>query len=65
FGEGANKRVDALVERASILVLASHSDALIKTMCNKAILLQGGRVIASGSVDDVIKEYHDLNKSVA
>ncbi|MCA9461670.1 MAG: ABC transporter ATP-binding protein [Nitrospira sp.] len=65
FAERANKRVDALVERASILVLASHSDALIKTMCNKAILLQGGRVIASGSVDEVIKEYHDLNKSVA
>jgi ABC-type polysaccharide/polyol phosphate transport system ATPase subunit len=65
FAERANKRVDALVERASILVLASHSDALIKAMCNKAILLQGGRIIASGSVDDVIKEYQELNKSVA
>ena len=65
FAERANKRVDALVERASILVLASHSDALIKAMCNKAILLQGGRIIAQGSVDDVIKEYHQLNQSVA
>lgn len=65
FAERANKRVDALVSRASILVLASHSDALIKTMCNKAILLQGGLIVASGSVDDVIKEYQDINKSVA
>lgn len=65
FAERANRRVDALVARASILVLASHSDALIKTMCNKAILLQGGLIVASGSVDDVIKEYQELNKSVA
>ena len=65
FADRANKRVDALIERSSILVLASHSDALIKAMCNKAILLQGGRIIASGSVEDVTKEYQSLNKSVA
>ena len=65
FADRANKRVDALIERSSILVLASHSDALIKAMCNKAILLQGGRIIASGSVEDVTKEYQSLNQSVA
>ena len=61
FVERVNKRVSALIKRSSILVLASHSDALIKSMCNKAILMDHGRVIASGSTDDVIKEYHWMN----
>ena len=55
------ERVDELIKRSSMLVLASHSDALIKSMCNKAILMDHGRVIASGSTDDVIKEYHRMN----
>ncbi|MCA9471197.1 MAG: ABC transporter ATP-binding protein [Nitrospirales bacterium] len=62
FADRAKERVDALVERSSILVLASHSDALVKTMCNKAVLLQGGRILASGGVDEVIEEYHAMNQ---
>jgi ABC-type polysaccharide/polyol phosphate transport system ATPase subunit len=39
FTERMTHRVTALVERSSILVLASHADGLIKDMCNKAVLL--------------------------
>jgi len=62
FAERAKQRVDALIERASILVLASHSDSLVQTMCNKAILLQGGRIMATGGVDEVIEAYQKMNK---
>ena len=62
FAEKAKKRVDALIERSSILILASHSDALIQSLCNRAILLQAGRMVADGKVDDVIEEYKKLNE---
>jgi len=62
FAERAAKRVDALVERANILVLASHSDSLIRSMCNKAVLLHSGRVVTTGGVEDVIEAYRTLNE---
>ena len=57
FAEHANRRIDALVERSSILVLASHSEALIRARCNRAMLLDGGRNVVLGGVDDVIEVY--------
>jgi ABC-type polysaccharide/polyol phosphate transport system ATPase subunit len=62
FAERAKKRVDALVERSSILILASHSDALIQSMCNRAILLQGGRIIESGGMSEVVEAYRRMNE---
>jgi ABC-type polysaccharide/polyol phosphate transport system ATPase subunit len=63
FAEKAKQRVDALIQRASILILASHSDALIQSFCNRAILLQAGRVVEEGKVDDVIEAYRKLNQA--
>ena len=65
FAERAKKRVDALIERSSILVLASHSDALIQSMCNRAILLNRGSMAASGGVDEVIEAYHEMSAKQA
>lgn len=58
FAERAKARVNDLVARSSILVLASHADALIREMCTRAIFLHKGRVQAVGDVDEVIYEYH-------
>lgn len=63
FAEKAKKRVDALIERSSILILASHSDELIKSFCNRAVLLQSGRMVAEGKVDDMLEEYKRLNQA--
>jgi ABC-type polysaccharide/polyol phosphate transport system ATPase subunit len=57
FADRAKARVDALVGRSSILVLASHSDALIRSFCNKAILLDAGRMLSYGPVEEVLEEY--------
>ena len=60
FAERAKQRVNGLIGRSSILVLASHSEALIESMCNKAILLQGGAVTKVGNVEEVIAAYRSL-----
>jgi ABC-type polysaccharide/polyol phosphate transport system ATPase subunit len=57
FADRAKARVEALVHRSSILVLASHSDALIRSFCNKAILLEAGRMLHYGPIDNVLEEY--------
>ncbi len=58
FAERAKRRVDRLLERSSIVILASHLDSLIRAMCNKAVLLDGGRVVAFGEVDAMLDLYH-------
>lgn len=57
FMEKAQKRVDALIDRSSILIFASHSESLIRSFCNKAILIQGGTIRMVGGVEEVLETY--------
>jgi homopolymeric O-antigen transport system ATP-binding protein len=57
FLEKAKQRLNAFVARAGILVLASHSDALVRQLCTKAFLLDQGHIVAEGPVDDVLTRY--------
>lgn len=57
FLEKAERRMEHFVGRSSILVIASHSDALIKRLCNKAILLKQGQIVYQGSVEEVFETY--------
>src|ERR1700719_441204 len=57
FLEKARERLDALVARAGILVLASHSESLVRRLCSKAILLDQGSVVATGRIDEVLDRY--------
>lgn len=65
FLDRVNQRIDDLIKRASILVLASHTDAMIKAMCNKCILMSHGRVVGMGETEQVIAEYHRLGAQPA
>lgn len=54
FMQKAEQRINNFVDKASIVILASHSDALIRRVCNKVLRLEQGRVIAFGPVDEVL-----------
>lgn len=58
FTEKAAVRMEGFVGRSKIVVLASHSDDLIRRTCNKAALMSGGKLIEVGDVDAVIANYH-------
>ncbi|HTV27521.1 MAG TPA: ABC transporter ATP-binding protein [Xanthobacteraceae bacterium] len=62
FAMHAAKRVEALIERSSIVVLASQSEDLIRRICNRAILLDHGRIIADGPTEDVLEIQNRMNK---
>jgi len=44
FQDKAKARMDEIVARAGIIVLASHNEGLIKRVCNKVLTLEKGRV---------------------
>jgi ABC-2 type transport system ATP-binding protein len=61
FTEKAERRLLELVEGAAILVLASHSENIVRRTCNKAVLLRQGAVAHFGGVDEVLQAYKGSN----
>jgi ABC-2 type transport system ATP-binding protein/lipopolysaccharide transport system ATP-binding protein len=55
----AQRRMEEFVRGSSILVLASHSLPLLEQWCNRGILLQQGKVMATGTVKEAMAVYHD------
>ena len=58
FMDKAEKRLNEFMNRSKIIVLASHSNDVIRKFCNKALLLEHGQVIYEGAPDAVIEKYH-------
>src|SRR5690606_5601365 len=65
FLERADKRLRELVDRAHILVLASHNLELLRSCCNRALLMQGGKVAFDGPVAEGIARYHSAANTAA
>jgi lipopolysaccharide transport system ATP-binding protein len=50
FNVKATKRLNALVNKASILVIASHDEGLINKICNRVIRLEHGHVVSDEKI---------------
>ncbi|TDN67217.1 ABC transporter ATP-binding protein [Paraburkholderia sp. BL10I2N1] len=57
FMHKAEERLADLHSRAEIVVLAMHSNAEIRKVCNKALWMERGRVRAFGPVEEVVSTY--------
>ena len=57
FKSKANARLRELVDKTDILVIASHSKALLMENCNRILWLDHGKVKMDGAPDDVLKSY--------
>jgi ABC-type polysaccharide/polyol phosphate transport system ATPase subunit len=58
FMAKAKARLEKIVSRAQILVVSSHSDGIIRDLCDKAIWLDKGSIAAFGTVDEVLAAYN-------
>jgi ABC-type polysaccharide/polyol phosphate transport system ATPase subunit len=65
FARRASERLEAFVKRSNILVLASHSEPLLRDWCNMAALLDAGRLVQIGSIDEVLSTYHGRGQAAA
>lgn len=52
FFDKATKRMNDILAQSRALVLATHNLGLVKNVCNKVLVLDGGRPTFFGSVDD-------------
>jgi ABC-type polysaccharide/polyol phosphate transport system ATPase subunit len=63
FMAKAQLRIQEFVERASVLVLASHNLDLCSRWCTKALWLEQGQVRALGPVEEVLGEYGRISSA--
>jgi ABC-2 type transport system ATP-binding protein/lipopolysaccharide transport system ATP-binding protein len=64
FIEKAERRLTEFVGKAGILVLASHSETLLRQFCTRAVLMELGRIVGDGPVDDILDLYSRRRSSV-
>ena len=53
----ATARLNQMISSSRILVIASHDVETVRRLCNKAALMQTGRIVRIGSVEQVISDY--------
>lgn len=57
FLRKAQARLHALVDRANVLVLASHAQHVLQEFCTTGIVMFAGRIIYHGPIQTAIAEY--------
>ena len=57
FKQRSRERVDELVARSGTVLLVSHSMSTIRSMCDRVLWLDHGRLVADGPTAEVLEEY--------
>jgi len=61
FMDKAKARLDTLMAKVRILVLASHHQHISRSFCNRALCLSEGRILFDGDVDSCLDFYKDYS----
>lgn len=59
FKKKSEKKIRSMFDKGVTVLFVSHSLEQVKRLCNKAIILEKGRIIASGTIDEVAKVYEE------
>jgi ABC-type polysaccharide/polyol phosphate transport system ATPase subunit len=58
FFERAQGRLEQFINSAGTLILASHSDDLLRKFCSRGIVFRQGSIIFDGLLEDSLEYYH-------
>ena len=59
FFERAQQRLGEFIDAAGTLLLASHSDALLRQFCGRGLVFSQGEIIFDGALEDSLSYYHE------
>ena len=57
FLDKARRRLEKLTGQAGIVVLATHSEDLLRATCENAVLMESGRILDVGPVEQALRSY--------
>ena len=58
FYEKAQERMTRFLSSAGTLLLASHSDELLRRFCRRGLVFDSGRLVFSGPLENALEYYH-------
>jgi teichoic acid transport system ATP-binding protein len=61
FRKVAEQRLHQRIAESETLILVSHSMNTVRELCDRAVLVESGRVISDGNPDEVIATYERLH----
>ncbi|MCR5431339.1 MAG: ABC transporter ATP-binding protein [Lachnospiraceae bacterium] len=60
FKKKSAKKLKSMMKAGVTVLLVSHQSDQVRSICNKAIILDHGKLIASGKTDEICDQYEDL-----
>lgn len=60
FANKAEERIKFFTQKASIIVCASHSNDLLRKICNKGLVFEGGRLVFQGVIEEALSHYERM-----
>ncbi|WP_407352684.1 ABC transporter ATP-binding protein [Luteimonas sp. R10] len=57
FVKKARERLSSRINGSKIVVVASHNQTLTKRLCNKGLVLEQGRILHYGPLEEAMREY--------
>ncbi len=65
FQEKCLKKLNTVSQNGKTILFVSHNSQALSALCNKGILLEKGRVISSGNIDQALSQYMKEAKNMA
>jgi ABC-type polysaccharide/polyol phosphate transport system ATPase subunit len=62
FQEKAKARIRNLLDRTQAVILVSHELKSLRTLCNRGLWIQQGRLVQDGPIDEVVDRYLEFTK---
>jgi ABC-type multidrug transport system ATPase subunit len=63
FQKKANVLLKKQLDSAECIIMASHNLSEIKSYCTKCLIIEKGKLVFIGNIDDSLNNYFDRNKS--
>ena len=60
FREKCQRRMQEIMNSGSTILLVSHDIDIIKSTCDRALLLDHGQVLSVGGIEEITTDYKNL-----
>jgi ABC-type polysaccharide/polyol phosphate transport system ATPase subunit len=62
FQQKCQARIDEFRRHGKTIIFVSHDELSVRRICQRALLIQDGRLVADGATDQVLEQYGELLK---
>ena len=61
FKKKSEKKIMSMFDKGTTVIFVSHNEAQVKSLCNRGILLDKGKIVLEGSSAETVEEYAKIN----